>query len=177
MRVCGIKGCERPHAARGWCLPHYKRWRRWGDPEGSAPEHDYVAAFWAKVDKAAGCWIWTAAVNHAGYGIGWTGDVTRLAHRMAYEYQVGPIPDGLELDHLCKTPACVNPAHLEPVTHAENVRRSDNYWAQRTHCKNGHKFTPENTRIRTKPKRQRVCRACKNERERAARDPQIGATS
>jgi hypothetical protein len=85
---------------------------------------------------------------------------------MAYEMLVGPVPDGLELDHLCRVPACVNPDHLEPVTHIENVRRGRSYWAERTHCSAGHEYTRENTRI---TKRGRTCRACKNETERAAR--------
>lgn len=81
--------------------------------------------FWAKVDRRsdAECWLWLAATAGAGYGqFGANGKSVR-AHRYAYEALVGPIPDGLEIDHLCNIRLCVNPGHMEPVTHAENVRR------------------------------------------------------
>jgi hypothetical protein len=89
--------------------------------------------FWPKVQKAqpsdlspngwAGCWLWTASLNKAGYGQVNVGDTPRLAHRVSYEMNIGEIPSGLVIDHLCRRPSCVNPAHLEPVTHAVNCRR------------------------------------------------------
>ena len=86
--------------------------------------------FWAKINKNAegGCWEWTKALHSRGYGQMITGSKTTkrhnvYAHRFAYETLVGPIPDGLVLDHLCRNPKCVNPAHLEPVTRQENIRR------------------------------------------------------
>jgi hypothetical protein len=90
--------------------------------------------FWPQVDfdGPGGCWLWTGQANKGGYGafsVGSRYDGNRRgvrAHRWAYEALVGPIPEGLQLDHLCRNPPCVNPAHLEPVTHAENMRR----WAQ-----------------------------------------------
>lgn len=91
--------------------------------------------FWAKVDQdgpvppdrpdLGPCWLWTAAQDTHGYGvIGILGTAVDKAHRVAYRLLVGPIPDGLELDHLCRVRHCVRPTHLEPVTHAENMRRA-----------------------------------------------------
>ncbi|MFE6474636.1 HNH endonuclease signature motif containing protein [Streptomyces rochei] len=99
------------------------------------------------------CWIWTGFVRPDGYGKA----RGRQAHRVVYELLVAPIEDGLELDHLCRQIKCVNPAHLEPVTRQENIRRR---FELVTHCKSGHKFTPENTYIRGNG--HRACRACNN---------------
>ena len=79
--------------------------------------------FWSKVAKSEGCWNWTSTTNGRGYGTFRVGRVKVYAHRFAYETTVGPIKEGLVVDHLCRNPRCVNPAHLEPVTHLENVRR------------------------------------------------------
>ena len=101
--------------------------------------------FWPKVEIPDGpddawedmCWSWTGAHIPGGYGsIGVDGS-QRGAHRVAYELLVGPIPDGLTIDHLCRVKDCVNPAHMEPVTSAENNRRRS---ATRTTCKRGHPF-------------------------------------
>lgn len=73
-----------------------------------------------------GCWIWQRTTHSNGYGWAWDSEARRgvMAHRLVYERHRGPIPEGLQLDHLCRVPACVNPAHLEPVTNAENTQRS-----------------------------------------------------
>lgn len=118
--------------------------------------------FWRRVDTTAGmdgCWLWLGKKNRQGYGMAnVSGPSTTTAHRDAYLHLVGPIPDDLELDHLCRNRACVNPAHLEVVTHRENSRRASHWWGTKTHCVNGHEFTPENTQNR--PTGGRVCRAC-----------------
>lgn len=118
--------------------------------------------FWSKVAQVGNvceCWIWTAALNNAGYGaFGLDGKIVR-AHRLAYESTIGSVPVGLELDHLCRDRACVNPYHLEPVTHQVNMQRGDTgkHLADRTHCPSGHEYTPENTRIY---RSMRYCREC-----------------
>lgn len=108
-----------------------------------------IDLIWDRVDKngPGGCWQWTGYL-HGGYGRYGRGPGTRLAHRIIYEHLVGPVPKGLDLDHLCRNRGCVNPEHLEPVTHRENVMRGEGIAAQgarQTHCINGHEYTPENT--------------------------------
>ena len=122
------------------------------------------ARFWAKVTKTGTCWVWSAARDRYGYGkFGLNGAIV-LTHRLAYESIVGPIPEGLELDHLCRVRACCNPAHLEPVTHQENARRGDaggvNHRNRvKTHCLKGHAFDAANTYVT--PTGARKCRTCK----------------
>lgn len=111
-----------------------------------------IAAFWAKVEKTDGCWNWTGCKTKSGYGQIWRGfsDKARtmqVAHRFAWELLVGNIPDKLELDHLCKNRKCVNPKHLELVTHWENLRRGDGFTGvnlRKTHCKYGHLLSGDN---------------------------------
>lgn len=132
--------------------------------------------FWAKVDKTDACWLWTAATTR-GYGqFGFEGRV-QLAHRVAWTLLVGPIPDGLTIDHLCKVKHCVNPAHLEPVTIRENIVRADGTGgmnARKTHCPLGHAYDEENTYRKSNGGRE--CRACRRLRRpppkgRAPRKP------
>ncbi len=106
-----------------------------------------------------GCWEWTGTRQTNGYGAFGVDGQTLRAHRWAYEHFVGPIPVGLQIDHLCRNRACVNPDHLEPVTSGENTRR-----AMRTHCVNGHEFTPDNTYVPADGKR--YCRECRRRRVR-----------
>lgn len=127
--------------------------------------------FWARVDKSGPvpesvpgqCWLWMGSRDRKGYGQLWN----KRAHRLSYEALVGPIPEGLQIDHLCRNPPCVNPAHLEAVTSRENTRRgfgptSPAVRGVLNHCKYGHEFTPENTYTRQREGYTiRVCRRCK----------------
>lgn len=105
------------------------------------------------------CWNWAGCLDRNGYGkVGRAGRIM-AAHRVMYEALVGVIPDGLEIDHLCRNTRCVNPQHLEPVTRAENQRRRA---AAQTECKRGHAYNEANTRFRVDGAR--VCRVCIRER-------------
>lgn len=130
------------------------------------------------------CWPWGGGLDGQGYGQTSFDGRRHKVHRLIYEWTVGPIPDGLHLDHTCHTEECeggidcphrrcCNPAHLEPVTLAENVRRgraginAKRAASLRTACPSGHEWTPENTRIT--PKGYRVCRTCHRDREQRRR--------
>lgn len=115
------------------------------------------------------CMVWTGSATPDGYGrLEFNGSPT-YAHRMSYELAKGPIPQGLEIDHLCRRPGCVNPHHLEAVTHRENMLRGSR--ATATECQRGHPFDAENT-LTVRPKDEapyRLCRACRNLRARQER--------
>jgi len=127
-----------------------------------------IERFWTYVNKTPTCWLWTGATlnGYGRFGRG-PGQTTGVAHRMAYEQLVGPIPAGLHLDHLCRVHACVNPAHLEPVTCRENLLRGETITARRaaqTSCLRGHAFDGENTYVA--PNGCRDCRTCRREADR-----------
>lgn len=110
-----------------------------------------------------GCWLWVGAHDGFGYGMLNRRGTTYRAHRVAYEALRGPIPKGLQMDHLCRTPACVNPDHLEAVTARENTLRSNNTAgknSRKTHCMRGHEFTPDNIYWQGK---NRHCKTCNKE--------------
>lgn len=123
-----------------------------------------------------GCIEWTGGLNGAGYGQFYRGGRNSAnetgkgyAHRYAYEYYVGPIPDGMHLDHLCRNRKCCNPAHLEPVTHRENILRGSApaaRHARKTHCPAGHEYSGDNLYVHP-VKGQRICRMCGKLRARA----------
>ncbi len=132
-------------------------------------------------EPTSGCWIWTASLNHDGYGqmsfydaelYKTKGALSRIerAHCVAWELFVGPIPEGKEIDHKCSVRCCVNPKHLEPVTHPENIARgrSGRPQAERTHCKRGHPFAGDNLTeihkmVNGTMRTYRVCKTCMRE--------------
>lgn len=122
--------------------------------------------FWSMVEKTEACWLWMGAKQPEGYGrFGAGKGRSPLAHRYAYEQLVGPIPDGLTIDHLCRNTSCVNPAHLEPVSREENAYRGNRNVAK-THCDHGHEFTPANIYVPPKRPQVRECRTCRAESSR-----------
>lgn len=170
QRICLFPGCgldARP--GRRLCAGHVSQERR-GVPLAPVLRGE-PARFWAKVDRPseAECWNWIASKDKHGYGhFSAAGRRIVKAHRWAWEDAYGPIPPGLTLDHLCRNTSCVNPQHLEPVTHKVNSLRGTSPCAQnarKTHCIHGHGFTEGNT-YRRPGRTARVCRACRDERLR-----------
>ena len=135
---------------------------------------------WTYKDPNCGCWIWLGSLTKDGYGSSMNRDYLgeSLAHRLSYLAHVAPIQNGMEIDHLCRVRCCVNPSHLEPVPHAVNVlrgvRNPENHRnTRKTHCKRGHEFTSENTRIEqyggVKMRKCNICVKAKNDRANAKR--------
>lgn len=160
-RTCSIDGCDAPHDSHGMCGKHAQRVRRYGDPH--ATKHirgDDLARFAQYVD-VGDCWEWTGTREEGGYGRFSERGVLIGAHRWVWEELVGPIPEDMTIDHMCRNPPCVNPDHLRLMPLADNVLIGYGPPAQnarKTHCKRGHEFTPENTRIRSGGRRE--CRTC-----------------
>lgn len=124
--ICTVAACEKAHFAGGLCKAHYTRKLRHGDPLAGAspvglPLDQRLGRYTER--EPDGCWRWTGTRDRQGYPFLNVGGAPRRAHRLMYEQLVGPIPSGLELDHLCRVRDCVNPSHLEAVTHTENMRR------------------------------------------------------
>jgi hypothetical protein len=158
MQPCDHDGCDGPIKAQGLCARHYHAARRSGRL-ARVYIADPVERFWSFVDKTDGCWLWTGHTAR-GYGF-FSQDWKRTAaHRVSYEWTVGPIPNGMQLDHLCRNPRCVRPDHLEPVTGRENLMRGTSFVsvnAAKTHCAQGHELSEANTRHW---KGHRICRTC-----------------
>lgn len=129
--------------------------------------------FWAKVGKTDGCWHWLGPKSPEGYGRFSVDGRLVGPHRFAYELVVGPLPEGLELDHLCRNPSCVKPSHVEIVSHVENVRRghAGRNWAAKIHCPQGHSYNLFNTRFRPRNGKRvtRTCRECRRIEQRSRR--------
>ena len=198
--ACIIPGC--PHlissSRRGWCTTHESRWRKSGDVQAHLPvlirnrSPMILERFWSYVDQSSGpdaCWPWTRSKQSSGHGKFSLRcprhDKSCMISAAAFAYEVSttePIPDGLEPDHLCRNPPCCNPAHLEPVTHKENVRRGTSmlYWPivkaielerrkTKTHCRKGHVWEASNIYY-DKGKDARNCRACRRIRHQRHRE-------
>lgn len=129
-----------------------------------------VERIWRLTDRSGPCWLWLGQKDRLGYAriqmpTGKRGGKSCLAHCVSYELFVGPIPEGLELDHVkdrgCTSRACVNPAHLEPVMHRENSLRGESFSAlnaRKTRCPQGHPYDDRNTVVINGARRCRICR-------------------
>ena len=131
--------------------------------------NDLRELFWSRVQKGEGCWFWTAGRISTGYGafVHYKTRTSVLAHRFAYNDLIGPIPDGLVIDHLCNNKICVNPAHLRVTTHRENILRGTGQSAinaKKTHCPYGHELFGNNMRYDKRGRR--ICKACHSKETR-----------
>lgn len=174
MPKCNVPNCTRAAHNGPLCNPHF-RIRREGLPDA---ESVWVARRLANVKRVGDCIIWQGVPNNMGYGkVGVKNDPgapgnEEAVHRWFYRRLVGPIPDGLVLDHLCRTPLCVNVEHLEIVTQLENDRRGQiarGYGPDRVTCSNGHPWIPENLtlqRVKTRMWPSFKCKVCDRIRHR-----------
>lgn len=127
--LCSVEGCGRPHRAKGFCSSHYARMytrvrgRGTLDPVGSGCPIPTIERVRAKIKVVTGCWLFLGKLDRGGYARIRDGTKYKFVHKFMWEMRNGPTPVGLELDHLCRNRHCCNPAHLEPVTHSENMRR------------------------------------------------------
>ncbi len=181
--MCTIEGCPRKARSRRGrlCGTHYQRQRIHGTTDKPSNTRTQAMSdserFESKIDRTATCWLWLGSLTYNGYGRFSLGRGTVRAHRYAYELWVGPIPEGLTIDHVrargCTSRACVNPEHLEAVPIGVNVLRGDGVSAvnaAKTHCIAGHSFDEHGYTDHTGA---RQCRICTRERSRAyiARNP------
>lgn len=172
LNQCIIDGCDRQRYGHGWCRLHWGRWKRQGDPLALATFQGLTVEqrFLQYVDRTDSCWLWTGGINQHGYSKFWDGQKLTSGHRTSFALFVGPLVDGMEIDHLCRVRHCVNPAHLEQVTPRTNVVRSVSpaaINAAKTECASGHPLAGENLIL--SPEGYRYCREC---RRRWAREYQ-----
>ena len=177
MRHCIVTNCLKPEKARGVCSGHYQAFAKDGRltdlpyfPRAIRPPTE---RFWRRVQHGSveECWNWLGATDGRGYGqlSGKPSTSSPVkAHRVSYEILHGPVPAGLELDHLCRNRLCVNPNHLEAVPHMINAQRGETGLHMtlaargRNSCFRGHPYTKENTYVAQRDGA-RVCRTCKRE--------------
>lgn len=175
--MCSVPGCLKQKRSKGMCRAHGYRQRLYGSPDKTTMHGEPLAArLFAKVlVLPSGCWVFQPAVKDDWYGKIRDDGKTSNVHTVVWTWLRGPVPDGLELDHLCRYRPCCNPDHLDAVTHRENCFRglapvfAKLRRVTQTHCKRGHEFNSVNTNFTTK---QRVCTICKRDRNRRARHAQ-----
>lgn len=175
---CSFDGCTKRTVARGLCRGHYsQQWN--GKPLAPLKETRQSAPvrFFTKVAQRGDCWVWTGAKTPCNYGNFGDQGKTWRAHRWSYEYMVGPIPDGLQLDHLCRNRLCVNPAHLDPVPSVVNNNRvpDENRNQPWERCSRGHLLDEANTYVAPKAYSDRTninrtCKTCRSEAQRRHRE-------
>lgn len=161
---CEIAGCNRDTHARGWCRLHYQRWKDKGDVLWEPPTPPSMRE---RIERgisktASGCWEWQGSISSSGYGRLSKNNRPAYSHRESYEAFVGPIPEGFQIDHLCRNTKCCNPEHLEAVTPLTNGMRSKSFAARKarqTHCIHGHPLSGDNLYIRPK-EGWRMCKTC-----------------
>jgi len=167
MLRCSVDRCEKPVKVKGQrpCSMHYWRITNKGDLHRGRPEIE--ERFWRGLTKRSdGCWTWGRGPDSRYRSIQSNGCAVGV-HRFAYELLVGPIPAGFDLDHLCRRPACCNPAHLEPVTGRTNILRGTSPAAlnsRKSRCARGHALSGDNLYVN--PRGHRQCRVCAVERTR-----------
>lgn len=164
--TCSAEGCVASTVmARGMCAYHYLRWyKRHPGAAKAITVRPLIERLWEglRVNMESGCWEWQAVRGADGYGRLGVRGATVLTHRAMYQLLIGPIPPGLHIDHLCRNRSCCNPFHLDACTHQVNTARSHGN-GSKTHCKNGHEFTPENTYRAPNTHVRRDCRVCRRE--------------
>ena len=156
-RICSVAACNRFCFGHGWCQMHYQRWRRL---RFHAPRRDALTRFAATIQFTDSCWLWRGYIDPKGYGRFYWNKREGRAHRFSYETFIGPIPDGLTIDHLCRVRHCVWPDHLEAVSSRINILRGAGISARnarKTHCKRGHPLSGGNLYVNSGS---RFCREC-----------------
>lgn len=135
--LCGLDGCDKPYYFSGVCAGHYSRRVRKGDQASTAPlesrHYDPERGFAARTEPRGDCLVWVGWLTSQGYGKFKTGGKHVAAHRYAWERVNGPIPEGMQIDHICHNPACVKAEHLRPATQPENVRNLSGPTANNKH--------------------------------------------